>query len=386
MDVNYIPYGHQWIDDNDIKAVTSVLKNDWISQGPKVAEFEKLIASYCRVKYSVAFSSGTAALHAATFASGISYGDEVITTPITFAADGNCVLYNEGKVKFVDIKEDTYNIDSQKIRAKISSKTKAIISVDFAGQPCDIDEIKRICEKNNIVFIEDAAHSIGAEYKTKRIGGLADLTIFSFHPVKTITTGEGGMVLTNNIEYYKKLKTFRTHGITKDTKELKKNEGDWYYEMQFLGYNYRITDIQCALGISQFSKLENFVARRREIAMRYNDLFKNVSEITTPYEKPDVKSAYHLYVIKLNLDRLRVNRKKIFDALREKKIGVHVHYIPVHLHPFYQENFQYKKGDFPISEDYYNRALTLPIFPKMSEQDINFVASNVKKIIKKYRK
>jgi UDP-4-amino-4,6-dideoxy-N-acetyl-beta-L-altrosamine transaminase len=386
MDVNYIPYGHQWIDENDVKAVTSVLKNDWISQGPKVAEFEKLIASYCHVKYSVAFSSGTAALHAASFAAGISYGDEVITTPITFAADGNCILYNGGKVKFVDIKADTYNIDPQKIREKISSKTKAIISVDFAGQPCDIDEIKRICEKNNIVFIEDAAHSIGAEYKTRRIGGLADLTIFSFHPVKTITTGEGGMVLTNNVEYYKKLKTFRTHGITKDTKELKKNDGDWYYEMQFLGYNYRITDIQCALGISQFSKLENFVARRREIAMRYNDLFKNMKEITIPYEKPDVKSAYHLYVIKLNLDRIRVNRKKVFDVLREKKIGVHVHYIPVHLHPYYQENFRYKKGDFPISEDYYNRALTLPIFPKMSEQDINYVASNVKKIIEKYRK
>jgi len=384
MGIKYIPYGHQWIDDNDIQAVTSVLKNDWISQGPKVAEFEKLVADYCQVNYSVAFSSGTAALHAATFAAGISNGDEVITTPITFAADGNCVLYNGGKVKFVDIKADTYNIDPKKIKEKISSKTKAIISVDFAGQPCDIDEIKNICEKNNIIHIEDAAHSIGAEYKSKRIGGLADLTIFSFHPIKTITTGEGGMVLTNNVEYYNKLQTFRTHGITKNPKELKKNEGDWYYEMQFLGYNYKITDFQCALGISQFSKIEKFIARRREIAFRYNESFKNIKEFITPYEKPDVKSAYHLYIIKLNLDRLKVSRKKIFDALREKKIGVHVHYIPVHLHPYYQEKFHYKTGDFPISEDYYNSSLTLPLFPKMSKNDVNYVISNVKKIIETY--
>jgi len=382
----FLPYGRQWIDDSDIKAVTSVLKTDWITQGPKIVEFEKLISKYCKAEYAVAFSSGTAALHAATHAAGITKGDEVITTPITFAADANCALFQGGKVKFADIKKDTYNIDPEKIKQKISSKTKAIIPVDYTGQPCDLDEINKIAKKNNLIVIEDACHALGAEYKNKKVGGLSDLTVFSFHPVKHITTGEGGMVLTNSKKFYDKLIQFRTHGITKDPKKLKKKEGDWYYEMQSLGYNYRITDFQCALGISQFKKLEKFVKKRRDIVAKYNKAFSNVDEIVTPFEKKDVESSYHLYMIQLKLEKLKTGRKKIFDALRKENIGVHVHYIPVHLQPYYQETFGYKKGNYPIAEEFYDRALTLPLYPKMSDDDVNDVITAVKRVIEYYRK
>ncbi len=382
----FLPYGKQWIDGSDIKAVVDVLKTDRITQGPKISEFEKLISNYCNSKYAVAFSSGTAALHAACCAIGISKGDEVITTPITFAADANCVLFQGGVVKFTDIKKDTYNIDPEKIKKQITKKTKAIIPIDYTGQPCDLDEIKEIAKKHDLTVIEDGCHALGAEYKNKKVGGISDLTVFSFHPVKHITTGEGGMVLTNNKEFYEKLSLFRTHGITKDPKKLLRNEGKWYYEMHSLGYNYRLTDFQCALGISQFKKLEKFVKKRRAIASKYNKAFKDIEEIITPSEKENVKAAYHLYMIQLNLEKLSVGRKKIFDALRAENIGVHVHYIPVHLHPYYKERFGYKKGDYPIAEEFYNRALTLPIFPKMSEDDVDDVIKAVKKVINNYCK
>jgi len=382
----FLPYGRQWIDDDDIKAVSDVLKTDFITQGPKVAEFEKLISSYCNTKYAVAYSSGTAALHAAAFTAGISKGDELITTPITFVADGNCALFLGGKVKFADIKSDTYNIDPEKIIKQITSKTKVILPVDYAGQPCDIDEINEIAQKHNLIVIEDASHSIGAKYKKKIVGGLTDLTVFSFHPVKHITTGEGGMVLTNNKEFYDKLSLFRTHGITKDPKKLHRNEGDWYYEMQSLGYNYRITDFQCALGISQFKKLDKFIEKRRDIADKYNKAFQDNKEIITPFEKNDIKSVYHLYVILLNLEKLKVGRKKIFDALRAENIGVHVLYIPMHLQPYYQEKFGYTNGDYPIAENFYERALILPLFPKMNNDDVNDVIDAVKKVIYNYHK
>jgi UDP-4-amino-4,6-dideoxy-N-acetyl-beta-L-altrosamine transaminase len=382
----FLPYGHHQIDSDDIKAVIDTLKSDFITQGPKIDEFEKIIAKYCKAHYAVVFSSGTTALHAAAFTAGINEGDEAITTPITFAASANCVLYLNGKIRFADIKKDTYNIDPQHIKKQITSKTKAIIPVDFTGQPCDIDEINDIAQKNKCVVIEDAAHALGAEYKGKKIGGFTDLTVLSFHPVKHITTGEGGMVLTNNEEYYEKLQQFRTHGITKNPKKMKKNEGPWYYEMQMLGYNYRLTDFQCALGISQFNKLDKFIKRRREIVNQYNKAFSDLEEIVTPYEKPDVKSSYHLYIIQLKLEKLKVDRKQIFNALRTENIGVHVHYIPVHLHPFYQENFGYKKGDYPLAENYYERALTIPLFPKMNSDDINDVINAVKKVINNYKK
>jgi len=382
----FLPYGRQWIDDSDVKAVTSVLKTDWITQGPKVVEFEKIISKYCKAKYAAAFSSGTAALHTAAFAAGISKGDEVITTPITFVADANCVLFQGGKVRFADIKKDTYNIDSNQIKKQITKKTKAIIPVDYTGQPCDLDEINKIAKKNNLIVIEDACHSLGSEYKNKKVGGLSDLNVLSFHPVKHITTGEGGMVLTNNEEFYDKLIRFRTHGIAKDPKKLKKKEGDWYYEMQSMGYNYRITDFQCALGISQFKKLDKFVKKRREIIAKYNKAFSDINEIVTPFEKKDVKSSYHLYMLKVRICQMKVDRKQVFDALRAENIGVHVHYIPVHLQPYYRQNFGFKKGDFPNAEEFYDRALTLPLYPKMSADDVNDVITAVKKVIKYYKK
>ena len=382
----FLPYAQQWINDDDIKAVDEILKSDWITQGPKIKEFEDLIADYCKAKYAVALSSGTAALHAAAFAVGIRPGDEAITTPITFVASGNCILYQGGKVKLADIKKDTYNIDPNEIKKQITPKTKAIIPVDYTGQPCDLEEINDIAKDKDLKVIEDASHALGSEYKGKKIGGLTDISIFSFHPAKHITTGEGGMALTNDPEIFEKLNIFRTHGITKDPKKMNKNEGGWYYEMQDLGYNYRITDFQCALGISQFRRIDKNIKRRREIVTKYNKEFKDTEEIITPFEKKDVKSAFHLYMIQIKLEKLKANRKQIFDALRAENIGVHVHYIPVHLQPYYMKEFGFKKGDFPVAENYYERCLTLPIFPLMSDQDTDDVINAVKKVLDNYRK
>lgn len=379
----FLPYGHQWIDDEDIKSVIEVLKSDWMTQGPKIKEFEEAVAKFLGAKYAVALSSGTAALHAACFAAGITPGHEVITTPITFAASSNCIIYMGGSPVFADIKEDTYNIDPEGIKKKITNKTKAIISVDFAGQPADLDEIYEIAKEYNLIVIEDASHALGAEYKGKKVGSLSDLTIFSFHPVKHITTGEGGMIVTNNKEFYEKLLMFRTHGITKNKVKLIKNEGPWYYEMQELGYNYRITDCQCALGISQLKKIDKFIRRRKEIVKRCNEAFENMEEIITPYEKPNVKSAWHIYVIRLKLDKLKSTRKEIFEALRVENIGVHVHYIPLYYHPYYQK-LGYQRGLCPKAEKYYEEAITLPLFPKMSDKDVEDVIFAVKKVIKSY--
>jgi len=376
---NFLSYGHQWIDDDDIKSVVDVLKSDWITQGSKIKEFEELVAKYCNAKYAVAFSSGTAALHASLNGFYNLEGYEVITSPISFISSSNCILYNCGIVKFADIKPDTYNINYQNIKKQITSKTKAIIPVDFAGQPCDLDEVKEIANDNNLIVIEDACHALGAEYKNKKIGNISDLTVFSFHPVKAITTGEGGMVLTNNYEYYEKLLLFRTHGITKNPNEMHRNDGEWYYEMHNLGYNYRITDFQCALGISQLKKLDKFIKRRREIAKIYNQEFESIDEITIPYEKYNVKSAYHLYVVQFDL---KVDKKTLFNLFRKENIGVQVHYIPIHLQPFYQHLYNFQKGDFPIAENYYKKALTLPLFPKMNDVDVENVIDVVKKIIK----
>jgi len=329
-----LPYGHQWIDDEDISAVVEVLKTDWITQGPKIDEFEKSVAEYCGAKYAVALSSGTAALHAACAVAGISQGDEAITTPITFAATANAIVYCGGKPVFADIREDILNIDPGEIQKKLSPKTKAIIPADLGGHPADLDEIKAVAEEKGLIVIEDAAHALGAEYKGRKIGNLSDMTIFSFHPVKHITTGEGGMVLTNNKEFYEKLKIFRHHGIVRGREELPKDEGSWYYEIYNPGYNFRITDFQCALGISQMNKLDRFIQRRREIAAKYNEAFAGVEAIITPVEKDYVRAVYHIYMIQLRLEKLKVGRRQVFEALRAENIGVNVHYIPVHLQPF----------------------------------------------------
>jgi len=373
---DFLPYGHQWLDEDDIASVVEVLRTNWITQGPKVDEFERKIAEYCGTKYAVAVSSGTAALHAACAVAGISPGDEAITTPITFPAIANAIVYCGGKPVFADVTEDTLNIDPYEIQKRLSSKTKAILPVDFAGHPADLDEIKAIAKEKELIIIEDACHALGAEYKGRKIGSLADMSVFSFHPVKHITTGEGGMIVTNNGEFYQKLKTFRHHGIVH-----KPDISPWYYEILQPGQNFRITDFQCALGLSQMNKLDYFIQRRREIAARYNEAFSKMAEIITPAEEDFVKAVYHIYVIQLLEEKLRVGRKEIFEALRAENIGVNVHYIPVHLHPFYQREFGYKKGDYPRAERYYQRAITLPIFPQMGDGDTEDVIKAVRKVI-----
>lgn len=362
--IKMIPYGHQSIDEDDISAVVEVLRSDWITQGSNVDKFERAVAKYCGVQFAVAMSSGTAGLHAACSVVGLK-GFEAVTTPITFAATSNAVVYCGGKPVFSDIREDTLNIDPHKI--KITAKIKAIIPVDFAGHPADMDEIMKLAHDTDCIVIEDACHALGAEYRGRKVGSIADMTVFSFHPVKHITTGEGGMVMTNNEVYYKKLKEFRSHGIVRGTRVSQ----PWYSPIVELGYNYRLTDFQCALGISQLKKLDKFVIRRREIAEKYSKAFTGVKEIVTPIELDYVKSSYHIYVIQCD------NRDEMFSRLKNNNIGVQVHYLPVHLHPFYQKNYGYKVGDFPISERYYSRALTLPLYPSMSEDDIDYVINAV---------
>lgn len=376
----YIPYGRQSIDDEDIQAVVEVLKSDYLTTGPKVAEFEKAVADYVGARYAVAVSNGTAALHIACLATGIGEGDEVITSPITFAASANCVLYCGGKPVFADIKKDTYNIDPEDIERKITDKTKAIIPVHYTGQPCELDAIHEIAQKHKLIVIEDGAQVISGEYKGRKVGALSDMTTFSFHPVKPVTTGEGGMVMTNDEELYEKLKLYHTHGITREARLLENgdipvNNGAWYYEQLELGYNYRITDIQCALGISQLKKLDMFAEHRRKLAARYNELFAGCKNIVTPYQRPDCLSSWHLYMIQVPADM----RKAVFEKLREEGIGVNVHYIPVYKLPYYQKH-GYSEVCCPNAEEFYSRAITLPLFADMTEEQVEYVAEVTKKV------
>lgn len=372
----YIPYGTQSIDEDDIQAVVDVLHSDYLTTGPYIEQFEQKVAKYVGAKYAVAVSNGTAALHVACLAAGIKEGDEVITTPITFAASANCVLYCGGTPVFADIKKDTYNIDPDDIRRKITKNTKAIIVVDFTGQPCELDEIHAIAKEHNLLVIEDGAHALGAKYKGKKVGTLSDLTTFSFHPVKHITTGEGGMVTTNSKELYQRLLLFRSHGITRDKNLLTCNEGDWYYQQLELGYNYRITDIQCALGISQMNKLDSFIKRRKEIVERYNEVFANEEEIMIPYQKEGCNSSWHLYVIQVR------NRKDVFDELRGAGIGVNVHYIPIYTFPYYQ-NHGYKEVHCLTAEKLYEGLISLPIYPKLLPEEQEYVIEQVLSAVKK---
>ncbi|MGE6257353.1 UDP-4-amino-4,6-dideoxy-N-acetyl-beta-L-altrosamine transaminase [Heyndrickxia sporothermodurans] len=375
---NFLSYGQQWISDEDIEQVILTLKSPFLTQGPKIKEFEDRVAEYVGAKYAVAFSNGTAALHGACFAAGIGTGDEVITTPITFAATSNAVLYCGGTPIFADIDEETYNIDPKEIKKHITPKTKAIIPVDFTGQPADMDQIMEIAKENNLIVIEDGAHSLGATYKGRKVGTLADMTMFSFHPVKPVTSAEGGMIVTDSYEYYEKLKLFRSHGITND--HLSSDEEPWYYEMVELGYNYRMTDLQASLGVSQLNRLDFFIERRREIAEFYTDQLRNISAITCPTQLEDTDSGWHLYSIQLDLEKLSLSRRNVFNQLRKLNIGVHVHYIPVYQHPYYQK-LGYEKGLCPVAEKWYERALTLPIFPKMTQKDIDDVITGLKYIL-----
>lgn len=381
----FIPYGRQWIDEYDIQAVIEVLKGDYLTTGPSIKKFEDKLAEYTGAKYAVAISNGTAALHAACFAADIKEGDEVITSPITFAASANCALYLGAKPVFADIDPKTYNIDPADMRRKITKNTKAIIPVHFTGQPCDMDEILKIAREYGLVVIEDGAHALGAVYKGKKVGGISDMTTFSFHPVKHITTGEGGAIVTNNKNLYEKLYLFRSHGITRNDSQLINNDGPWYYEQQLLGYNYRLTDIQGALGASQLSKMDMFLKKRREYADLYNEGFKGLSGIITPYQLPETNSAWHLYVIQLDLNKLKTTRKKVFEDLQKRNVGVNVHYIPVYYHPYYKQ-LGYEKGLCPNAEKLYEGIITLPLFPKMNTEDVHYVIETVREIVDYYTK
>jgi perosamine synthetase len=373
--MGFIPYGRQWIDGDDIAQVVNVLRSDWLTTGPMVDAFEKAVADFVGAKYAVALSNGTAALHAAMYAIGNIEGAEVLVPPMTFAATANSVLYQGGKPVFVDVKADNLLIDPDLVQKQITKKTKAIIAVDYAGHPCAYDELNDIAHRNGLVLVSDACHALGAKYDGKNVGSLVDLTAFSFHPVKHITTGEGGMVVTDNLEYATRMRRFRNHGISTDHRQ-RANTGTWYYEMVDLGYNYRLTDIQCALGISQLRKLPSWVLRRREIAKRYDEAF-----VGNPYVMPLKVSekayhAYHLYVVELNIKQAS-DRENIFSYLRDSGIGVNVHYIPVHLHPYYRSHFGTSEGLCPVAEAAYKRVLSLPMFPALTDQDVSRVITAV---------
>lgn len=368
-----IPYGRQSIDEDDIRAVVDVLRGDYLTTGPSITAFEKAVCEYTGAKYAVAISNGTAALHAACFAAGIGHGDEVITTPITFAASSNCVLYCGGTPVFADIKPDTYNIDPKDIRRKITDKTKAIIAVHFTGQPCEMDEIHAIAKEHNLMVIEDAAHALGADYKGAKIGALSDMTTFSFHPVKHITTGEGGMIMTNDEKLYERLVLFRSHGITRDEKLMTRNEGGWYYQQLELGYNYRITDIQCTLGVSQMRKLDRFVGRRRELVARYNNAFADVEGIICPYQAEGCNNSWHLYVVQVP------NRKEVYDKLKKAGINANVHYIPVYMHPYYRAN-GYADVCCSKAEQLYTHMISLPLYPDLTNEEQDYVIEKMKAI------
>ncbi len=381
-----IHYGRQFIDEEDIKAVSDVLKSEFITTGPKAFELEKKLCEMTGAKYTVAIANGTAALHVACLTAGISKGDEVITTPMTFAASANCALYVGATPVFADIDSKTYNIDPGSIERKITSKTKAIVAVDFTGQAVKCDEIKNICDKYNLIFIQDAAHSIGTKYKDKSIGSIADITTFSFHPVKTVTGGEGGAILTDNKDYYEKLMLYRTHGITREPKQMINPTGEtWYYEQIDLGYNYRITDFQAALILSQLNKLEKFSNKRKYIVDKYNQAFAQIPEIDIQEEIPESDTTRHLYIIRLKLDMLKVTRKQIFDALYAENICCNVHYIPVYYHPYYQK-LGYKKGLCPKAEKLYEEILSIPLYYSMTDKDIEDVIDGIKKVISYYRR
>ncbi len=410
-----IPYGRQCIDDNDIHNVVKVLRSERITQGPNVEEFEKALTESCGVKYAVAVNSGTSALHIACLAAEVKGGDEVITSTITFVASANCTVYCAAKPVFADIDPETYNISSEEIEKKINTQTKAIIPVHFAGQSCDMDSINKVVKNkekefnNKIFIIEDACHALCSFYKGKHVGSctFSDMTVMSFHPVKHITTGEGGAVLTNDEMLYNKLKRFRSHGITNNPKEFinkhyaftdpslpnpkseiqnQRSPGPWYYEQVDLGYNYRITDIQCALGLSQFKKLREFCSRRREIANMYNAAFRSIESIQIPFESKDCNSNFHLYVLLFNFSQIGIERAQLMIGLKQRGIQTQVHYIPVHTQPFYRERIGTNWGDCPKAEEYYQKCLSIPLYPAMNDSDVERVIDEVIKIVKPVKK
>ena len=381
-----LPYGRQSLDDADVQAAVEVLKSDWLTTGPKVGEFEERFAAWVGARHAVSFSSGTAALHGAAFAAGLGLGDEAITTPMTFCATANCILYQGATPVFADVSPDTLNLEprevARKIASRASSRTKAIIAVDYAGHPAALDELGELAKAHGAILIEDACHALGAEFRGKRVGGIADMTVFSFHPVKHLTTGEGGMVATNDARLAETLRRFRNHGISSEARQ-RQEAGQWFYEMVLLGFNYRLTDIACALGLSQLEKLPANLARRREIAAQYTEAFRDLTAIVVPAVREEAHPAWHLYPIRLNLEMLAVGRGEVFRSLRAENIGVNVHYIPVHQHPYYRERFG-SEEIYPVAEDAYGRLISLPMFHSMTAQDVEDVIRAVRRVVGHY--
>jgi len=372
-----IPYGKQYIDDSDINAVCTVLRSDWLTTGPKISEFERIVSEYVNSRYAVAVSSGTSALHCCMYALNIGDQDEVIVPSMTFAATANCVRFQNATPIFVDVFPDTLLINFHEVKKKITQKTKAIIAVDYAGQPCDYDELKSIANQHNIRIVSDACHSLGSMYKDQMTGSIADLTVFSFHPVKHITTGEGGMIMTNNSDYADRMKRFRNHGIDLDIHKRYQNK-NWLYQIEDVGYNYRITDIQCALGISQMRKIPAFIEKRKEIASIYDQHFINIDPINPLKKNQHISHAYHLYVVQLDQT---IDRNDVLQKMRDKGIYLNIHYMPVHLHPVYMKNSFSNKNLCPIAES--ANIVTLPIFPLMTDKEIDCVATSLIEIIDK---
>lgn len=380
---SFIPYGQHWVDDDDIAAVISSLRSGWLTTGPTIAHFEQALAERCGAHYAVAVSSGTAALHAAYYAAGVSGGDEVITSPVTFAATSNAALYLGGKPVFADVDRQTVLLDPGQAEKKIGPRTKVLAPVDFGGQPADIDAFMRLAEEHNLTVVEDAAHSLGASVSGRPVGSLAHMTILSFHPVKHITTGEGGAVLTDDSLLYKRLVSFRTHGMVYgQAGHMFETEGPWYHEQQALGFNYRVTDFQCALGLSQLKKLDRFLERRREIAAIYNRMFAEVPNLELPSVRGNVEHAWHIYTLRLR--GTPRSRRLVFEGLRGRGLGVQVHYIPVYHHPLYRELGYFDKAAYPNAEDYYGRCITIPLFPAMNDAQVDNVIKAVKEVAEEF--
>lgn len=376
----FLPFSSPLISEEEIAEVADTLRSGWLTTGPKVTRFEEEFAHYVGSKHSVAVNSCTAALHLALVAAGIGVGDEVITTPFTFISTANVILHAGAKPVFVDIKPDSLNIDVEKLAAVITPKTKAIIPVHYAGQPCEMDEILKIARQYDLLVIEDAAHGVAAEYKGRKVGTIGDATCFSFYATKNLVTGEGGMVTTDDGGLAKKIKVLSLHGMNQDAWKRYTAAGSWYYEVIFPGYKYNMTDIQASLGLHQLRKLTQFQKRREEIAKTYNEALTELDAIEIPSVMPGVKHAWHLYVIKIIPERLKIDRNQFIELLKEENIGTSVHFIPVHLHPYYRETFGFKKGDFPITEEAYEHVISLPLYPKMSDENVEHVIETVKRI------
>lgn len=378
-----LPYGHHHLEEPDIQAVMDVLRSEWLTTGPKLAEFEAAFATFVGARDAVALSSGTAALHAAAFAAGLGPGDEAITTPLTFCATANCVVYQGARPVFADVCEETLNIDPHDVARRISPCTKAILPVDYAGHPADLDALMRLAETHGLVVIEDATHAPGAWCEGRRVGSISHMTVFSFHPVKHLTTGEGGMVTTDHSEFARRLRMFRHHGIDQRP-HLRAHHEPWYYEMTELGYNYRLSDIGCALGLSQLKRLDANLARRTAIASRYTEAFRGMRGLRVPTVRPGVRHAWHLYPLRLELECLSADRAEILRALRAEGLGATVHFIPVHRHPYYRSRFGYQDGDYPLAEEAYTRLVSLPLFSGMSDQDVQDVIQATTKVMRCY--